>query len=82
MLGSAGAVGLALYAYHRFETVRLLWKKRKSTLSLYLMLTPIALVLFSLTDEHIFHIYPSFFYAIALSFAEGIYPEEEPLLQK
>lgn len=78
MLGSAGAVGFLLYAYHRYETVRLLWQKRKSVLSLFLLLVPVALVLFSLTDEHIFHIYPAFFYTVSLFFAEGVY-EEEPL---
>ncbi len=81
MLGSAGAVGLLLYAWHRFESLRLLWQRRRSTLSLFLLLVPMALVLFSLTDEHMFHIYPAFFYAAALSLAEGRY-EETPLIQK
>lgn len=83
MLGSAGAVGFLLYAYHRFETVRLLFAKRQSPLSLFLLLVPIALVLFSITDEHIFHVYPAFFYAIALSLAEGRYTDAEaPLFEK
>lgn len=81
MLGSAGAVGLLLYAYHRYETVHLFWKKRKSLLCLSLLLVPIALVLFSITDEHFFHFYPAFFYSIALSLAEGEY-DEEPLIEK
>ena len=81
MLGSTGALGLALYLYHRFETVRLLFCRRGSALSLFLLLVPIALVLVSITDEHIFHIYPAFFYAIALSLAEGRY-EESPLIEK
>ena len=81
MLGSAGAVGFFLYLYHRFETVRLLWQRRRSALALFLFLVPISLVLFSITDEHIFHIYPAFFYAIALSLAEG-HCEEEALMQK
>lgn len=80
MLASAGAVGLFLYAYHRLETLRLLWRKRHSALSLFLLLVAAAPVLFSITDEHIFHIYPAFFYAIALSLAEGSY-QEEPLIQ-
>ena len=81
MLGSAGAIGLLLYLFHRFETVRLLWQRRRSALSLFLLLTPIALVLVSLTDEHIFHIYPAFIYAVSLSLAEGRYADE-PLAEK
>lgn len=81
MLGSAGAVGFLLYLFHRFETLRLAWQRRKSALSLFLLLIPATLVLFSLTDEHLFHIYPAFFYAIALSLAEGRYADE-PLAEK
>lgn len=81
MLGSAGFVGLALYLFHRAETVRLAWQKRKNTLSLFLLLPAFALVLFSITDEHMFHIYPAFIYAIALSMAEGDY-DPPPLFTK
>ena len=81
MLGSAGVFGLLLYLFHRFETVRLLFRRCHSPLSLYLLLVPTALLLTSLTDEHIFHFYPAFFYVIALSFAEGRY-DEPPLIQK
>ena len=81
MLGAAGGVGALLYLWHRAETVRLAWARRHSPLSLFLLLAPLALVLTSLTDEHIFHIYPAFFYAVALSLAEGRY-EDGPVLQK
>lgn len=81
MLGSAGIVGLLLYLFHRFETVRHAFYKRKSALSLFLLLIPFALVIFSLTDEHMFHIYPAFFYAAALSLSEGEF-DEPPLIQK
>ena len=81
MLGSAGAVGFLLYAFHRAQTLCLLWQRRRSALCLFLLLVPISLVLFSLTDEHLFHVYPAFFYAVALSLAEGRY-EEEPLIEK
>ena len=80
MLGSAGGVGLALYLFHRALTVRLLWRRRRSALSCFLLLVPLALVLVSLTDEHIFHVYPAFFYTVALSLAEGRY--DEPLYEK
>ncbi|MBQ9736620.1 MAG: O-antigen ligase family protein [Clostridia bacterium] len=81
MLGAAGGVGLLLYGLHRAGTLRLAWKRRHSPLSLFLLLTPLALVLTSLTDEHIFHIYPAFYYAVALSLAEGRY-EDGPVLEK
>jgi len=75
MLGSCGAVGFLLYAFHRAQTVSLLIRKRRSPIALFLLFSVAALVLTSLTDEHLFHIYPAFWYAIALFFAEGEYGE-------
>lgn len=73
MLGTCGAVGFLAYVFHRVQTVRLLWQKRASPLCLFLLFTAAAVVLSSLTDEHIFHIYPAFFYTFALYYAEGEY---------
>ncbi len=81
MLASTGAVGILLYLFHRADTVRLFWMRRRSALSLSLLLVPAALLLTSFTDEHIFHFYPAFFYAIAFVLAEGRY-DESPLVQK
>lgn len=81
MLASTGAVGILLYIFHRADTVRLLWMRRRSALALSLLLVPSALLLTSFTDEHIFHFYPAFFYAIAFVLAEGRY-DEAPLIEK
>ena len=73
MLASSGAVGLLLYLLHRLDTIRLAVAKRASPLCVFLLLCALGLVLVSLTDEHIFHIYPAFWYTLALYLAEGDY---------
>ena len=78
MLASSGIYGFVFYLFHRVETLRLAWRQRKSPVCVFLLLSAAALVLVSLTDEHIFHIYPAFWYAIALSLAEGKYEKETP----
>lgn len=74
LLASCGLVGLGTYLYHRVLTVRLLWRKRKDPAALFLFLSIAALLLCSLTDEHLFHFYPGFCYTYALYLAE--IPEE------
>ncbi len=73
MLASGGALGALAYLFHRAQTVRLFWQKRRSPLSLFLLLIAAAVVLTSLVDEHIFHIYPAILYTAALYYAEGDY---------
>ncbi len=73
MLGSCGVYGLIFYLFHRAQTLRLAWKRRRSPISVFLLLSAAALLLVSLTDEHLFHIYPAFAYTIALCLAEGEY---------
>ncbi len=73
MLGSCGIYGFIFYLLHRVGTVRLAIQKRRSPICLFLLLSAAALVLVSLTDEHLFHVYPAFWYVIALHLAEGDY---------
>lgn len=73
MLGSCGIFGALCYLFHRVCTVRLALKRRRSPVCVFLLLSAAALILVSLTDEHIFHVYPAFWYVIALYLAEGEY---------
>lgn len=61
MMGTCGIVGLLAYLYHRFETVKLMLRKR----SLYTLFCALCLIAFlgtSLLDNHFFNIHPSFVY--------------------
>lgn len=73
MMASCGLIGCLLYLFHRAQTVALAIRKRHSSLCIFLLLSAAALVLVSLTDEHLFHIYPAFWYTAALYLAEGDY---------
>ena len=68
---SCGAVGLAAYALHRFQTV-VLFIKERSTEKLFIGIYVAALLLASLLDCHFFNIGPVLVYSMALAFAENI----------
>lgn len=78
LLSTCGIVGLGAYLYHRVLTLRLLFRQRKNPGALFFFLSIAALLLCSLTDEHLFHFYPGFCYAYALYLAEV--PAKEPSL--
>lgn len=68
---SCGVVGLAAYAVHRFQTVRLLLRHRSvETLSIALFVG--ALLTAGLLDNHFFNIGPVLVYSMALAYAENI----------
>lgn len=69
---SCGIVGLAGYGFHRFQTLRLLWKNR-STENLFIALYLAVLLLCSLMDCHFFNLGPVLFYSMALAYAENIH---------
>lgn len=66
---SCGIVGLAAYAYHRIQTILLIWKK-PSTANLFTGLSVLSMLVMSLFDCHIFNIGPALFYSMALAFAD------------
>lgn len=70
LMATGGIACLAAYLYHRALTIRLAIQKRKSPGALFLLLCIAALLLCSLTDEHLFHFYPGFLYAVALHLAQ------------
>ena len=65
LLGTCGLVGLIAYAFHRYQTVKLLISKR-SLISLFLGLVIAVLLMTSLLDNHIFNMYPAFYYTVIL----------------
>ena len=69
MLASCGAIGLLAYAYHRWQTIRLLvnrWSVEKAYIGVYLF----ALLGMSLLDCHFFNVGPTLFYSMALAVLE------------
>lgn len=71
LLASCGAIGLCAYAFHRVQTLILLFKKPTVTKS-FIAISIGVLLLMSLLDCHIFNIGPGFFYSAALVFAENL----------
>lgn len=69
---SCGIVGLAGYGFHRFQTLRLLWKNRSKE-NLFIALYLAVLLLCSLMDCHFFNLGPVLFYSMALAYAENIH---------
>lgn len=76
MLASCGAVGMLAYAYHRFETIRMFWKKRTDT-NVFIAISILSLLGMSLLDCHFFNVGPVLFYSMALAVME--FGEEKPL---
>ena len=71
LLASCGIVGILAYSFHRFQTLRLFWQKRKTPI-LYVGFSLMALLLMSLLDCHFFNIGPTLFYSMALAFGENV----------
>ena len=68
---SCGVVGLAAYALHRIQTVRLFLRHR-STENLFIAIYIAALLTAGLLDNHFFNVGPVLVYSMALAFAENI----------
>ena len=65
ILASCGTVGILAYAFHRFNTISLIIKK-KSGRNNFLAFCLLGLILTSLFDIHFFNIYPAFYYVLIL----------------
>ena len=69
MLGSCGIVGLFAYCFHRFQTV-MLFIKNRSSVSFFMGMSILSLLLTSLLDIHLFNIFPAIFYSVILCIFE------------
>lgn len=71
LLASCGITGLLCYGFHRIQTIRLFWSKRKTDV-VFIGLSLFSLLIMSLLDCHFFNIGPTLFYSMALAFAEHL----------
>jgi len=69
LLGAGGVVAFLAYAYHRFCTVRLVFR-RPNLQKTFFGICILSLLLFSLTDVLLFKTYPTIYYALMLLFME------------
>lgn len=69
LLAAGGVFALVSYLAYRVKTV-LLFVRMPTVVRLFLALSVVALLGTSLLDNHVFNIYPMFFYAAALALAE------------
>lgn len=68
---SCGAVGLLAYGFHRFQTLKVLFKK-PTVEKLFIGIYVFVLLVLSLFDCHFFNVGPVLLYSMALAFAEKI----------
>ncbi len=73
LLASCGLVGMGCYSFHRLQTLRLFWERRRTDVT-FIGLSLLAMLLMSLLDCHFFNVGPVLFYSMALSFAEKVNP--------
>lgn len=69
LLASCGVVGLLAYGFHRVQTLKLFWQRRKSDM-IFIGLSLVTMLLMSLLDCHMFNIGPVLVYSAGLAFAE------------
>ena len=70
LLASCGVAGLAAYAFHRYQTLRLLLEKPNAVKG-FAAISIGVLLLLSMVDSHLFNVGPTLFYSCALAFAEN-----------
>ena len=70
-LASTGLMGLTAYFVHRYQTLKMTFKKPTLEKS-FIYLSIAALIFGSLFDNHFFNLGPGLNYCIALAFIEGI----------
>lgn len=71
LLASCGLFGLGCYGFHRIQTIRLFWERRRTDVT-FIGLSVLSLLLMSLLDCHFFNVGPVLFYSMALAFAEKV----------
>ena len=70
LLAATGIVGVLAYLWHRYETLKLVFKKPSIEKS-FAFISILGLLIASLFDCHFFNIWPGLFYGFLLSFIEG-----------
>lgn len=67
ILSSAGTLGVVVYAYHRFLTVRS-YLRNITTERTFITLSAAALLLVSFVDNHMFYFFPTIIYSAIIGF--------------
>ena len=70
LLASCGIIGIAAYAFHRIQTVRL-FLRSKNPHRLFMACSILTLLVCSLLDCHFFNLGPVLFYTVILVFTEA-----------
>ncbi len=78
ILGTGGILTLLAYGLYRYKTIKVILYKLNSE-KIFLGLMVFVLIFSSLFDNFIFHIYPTFFYSIAIAFCDLHYEKEKRL---
>ena len=76
LLASCGIVGFGCYSFHRIQTIRLFWNRRRTDCT-FIALSLMAMLMMSMLDCHFFNVGPVLFYSMALAFAENVFPTIE-----
>lgn len=71
VIASTGLFGLVTFAYHRYQTIKMTFKK-PSLEKTFIFISILGLLLTSLFDCHFFNLGPGLNYCIALAFIEGL----------
>jgi len=75
MLASCGVVGLLSYAFHRYQTIRLVLRK-PNAIKTFAAISIGVLLALCMVDSHLFNVGPALFYSSALAFMEHKKVEE------
>ena len=71
LIATTGLFGLIAYGYHRYQTIKMVFKK-PTLEKIFIFISILGLLLTSLFDCHFFNLGPGLNYCIALAFLEGI----------
>lgn len=71
IIASTGLFGLTAYIYHRYQTIKMTFKK-PSLEKTFIFISILGLLLTSIFDCHFFNLGPGLNYCIALAFIEGM----------
>ena len=70
LIATCGVLGIGAYIFHRYQTIRLILKRREHLSTLFLTLSIATLLLTSLLDNHFFNLYPTMYYSVILCVLE------------
>ena len=76
ILACCGIIGILAYLFHRFQTLKMLWKN-KNLGNMIIAITLFGFILLSLFDCHFHNFGPGFLYSALLILSEKVYCRDE-----